>query len=650
MAYCHPFFIIRIASFFITLLAHLTKSHRMKFIPYITILLASLITANTLFSQKTDDLFMTKSIKKAVENKTRTLKGIPGINYWQNSTDYFIKVELIPDTRTLIGSEEITYVNNSPDTLKELWINLIQDLLKKGVARDWDLGKIDLHDGVNIKAISIDGKSIDINSKAISHTSTIMKIALKKYFSPKSSHKVKIEWTSVITGTRNVRNGTYNKTNFMVGYWFPKIAVYDDIYGWDKIPHKGNCEFYNEFGDFEVEITVPKDYIVWSSGILQNKEEVLNKKYIKRMEEAKQSDEIIHIVTQKDRDNGDIMVNGDKLTWKFKVKDMPDFAFSASKTYIWDGTSIQLKTKRVTVYTAYKSKSPDFSEVTEISRNTIDYYSNISPKIEFPYSQITIFNGGGGMEYPGMVNDGDMINRNNTLYVTSHEIGHSYFPFNTGLNEELYAWMDEGMISYLPSGFIAKYTNDSNYFPFKRFIEAYNNRAGTAFEIPLMIPSTNTGFAYRWQAYNRSSLAFSTLHDYLGEELFSKGLQKFTKRWKSKHPTPFDFFYTFNDVAGEDLGWFWKPWFYDLGYADLTIGEIQNNRVEIINNGGFPVAVKLVITTKDGEVHKYGAKANIWKGGVKRMWINISEKDIISFKLDTELIPDAFPEDNYLKK
>jgi hypothetical protein len=592
---------------------------------------------------------MIKSIKNAVESKTRTLKGIQGQNYWQNSTDYFIKVELIPETRTLIGSEEITYVNNSPDTLKMLWVNIVQDLLKKGVARDWDLGKLDLHDGVNIKTISIDDKSIEINSKDVYHTSTIMRINLKKYFSPKSTHKVKIEWESVITGTRNVRNGTYNKTNFMVGYCFPKIAVYDDIYGWDKIPHKGNCEYYNEFGNFEVEIIVPKDYIVWSSGKLQNKEEVLNDKFIKRMEKAEQSDDIIHIVTQKDRDEGNIMVSGDKLTWKFMAKDMPDFAFSASKTFIWDGTSIQLNSKRVTIFTAYKTESPDFHEVADLSRKTVDYYSNEFPKIEFPYSQITIFNGGGGMEYPGMVNDGDMKERNNTLYITAHEIGHSYFPFNTGLNEELYAWMDEGLISFLPNGFIAKYTNDSNYIPFKRFIETYNNKAGTTFEIPLMIPSTNTGFAYRWQAYNRSSVAFSTLYDYLGEETFAKCLQEFTKRWKSKHPTPFDFFYTFNDVAKEDLAWFWKPWFFDLGYADLAIGETESNRIEILNKGGFPVAIKLIVHTKDGSTHRYGAKANIWKGGVKSMWINISEKDVTSFQLDTELIPDAFPEDNIKK-
>ncbi len=619
----------------------------MKFFPYIAFVLISLASINYSFAQKTDDLFMTKSLKKAVENKSRTLKGIPGSDYWQNSTDYNIKVELIPDTRTLNGSEVITYVNNSPDTLKVLWVNLIQDLFKKGVARDWDLGNADLHDGVNIKAISIDGNRIDVKSKAISHSSTIMRINIEKFFSPKSTHKIKISWTSIITATHNVRNGTYDKTNFMVGYWFPKIAVYDDIYNWDKIPHKGNCEFYNEFGNFEVEITVPKDYIVWSSGVLQNKEEVLNKKFIERMEEAEQSDQIIHIVTQKDRDEGDIMVKGEKLTWKFKVNDMPDFAFSASKSYIWDGTSIQLQHKRVTIFTAYKSKSPDFNEVADISRKTIDYYSNIYPKIEYPYSQITIFNGGGGMEYPAMVNDGDMENRNTTLYVTSHEIGHSYFPFNTGLNEELYAWMDEGLITYLPRAFVGKYTLDSAYIPLKSIIQAYNKRAGSIFELPLMIPSTNTGFAYRWQAYNRSSVAFSTLYNYLGEEIFAKGLRKFTMRWKSKHPTPFDFFYTFNDVAAQDLAWFWKPWFYEMGYADLSIGEIKYDKVEIINKGGFPVEVKLIITTKDGNIHRYGAKADIWKNEVKSIWINISEKEIKSFRLDTETTPDAFPEDNY---
>jgi len=166
-----------------------------------------------------------------------------------------------------------------------------------------------------------------------------------------------------------------------------------------------------------------------------------------------------------------------------------------------------------------------------------------------------------------------------------------------------------------------------------------------------MVTSDNlSAQAYRHHAYSRSSTAFYVLFRYLGEEKFSKALQVFTERWNGKHPTPYDLFYTFDHIADENLEWFWKPWFFDLAYADLAIGEIENNRVEIINKGGFPVEVKLILTTKDGKTHNYGAKANIWKNGIKSVWINIAEKDIVSYKLGTELVPDAFLEDNFMER
>jgi aminopeptidase N len=247
-----------------------------------------------------------------------------------------------------------------------------------------------------------------------------------------------------------------------------------------------------------------------------------------------------------------------------------------------------------------------------------------------------------------MVNDGDFDDYNATLYVTAHEIGHSYFPFNTGLNEQSSAWMDEGMITFLPRIFVNDNTKDSNYVVFKDIIDIYNKRAGSSFEIPLMIPSTNTGFAYRYHAYNRSSVAFLTLYNYLGEEKFTSALKEFAKVWEHKHPYPYDFFFTFNKVAGEDLSWFWKPWFYEMGYADLSIGKIENNKVQILNKGGFPVGVNLTIKTKDGNTN-ITRKANVWKNGISEIWIDLPKGKITQIELDTKTTPDVFPKDNILR-
>ena len=600
-------------------------------------------------AQSTQGLFMTKELKNAAANGTRSLDGKPGVHYWQNKSDYAIKVVFNPELRSISGQEIIQYSNQSPDTLHIIYFNLIQDLFKKGTARDWDMGKVDLTEGVNIQSISIDGNVISMTSGQVFHNSTIMGVRLSEPILPHSQHAIEVAWSFVMPSKVNVRMGTYGKTNFMVAYWFPKLAVYDDVYGWANMPHTGRSEYYNEFGNFEVEITVPQGYSIWSTGLLQNADELYQKKYLKRIEEAKKSEEVVHIITEQDHAEGKILLAGDQLTWKFKAEKVPDFAFAVSNTYLWDASSIQSGTKRVSVNAVFKPSSPDFRTVVEIACKSIDFFSNESPKIEFPYPQITIFNGDGGMEFPGMVNDGDSKTLTGTLYVTSHEIGHSYFPFNTGLNEQRYAWMDEGLITFLPRKMVAKYTDDTSYTAFCDIIQAYNEKAGSEFEIPLMISSTNTGFAYRYHAYGRSSVAFYTLSDYLGEAKFDAALLEFSKRWEQKHPTPFDLFFTMNEIAGEDLAWFYKPWFFDLAYADLALGKFENNKIEVINKGGLPVAINLTVYA-DGKEIEISKKADVWKNGLQSLWIDLTElgnfKSVEKLVLDVKLTADAFPEDN----
>ena len=600
------------------------------------------------YTQKTADLFMPKAYKRALESKTRSMTGEPGTKYWQNRSDYQIKASFDVEKRTISGMEIIHYSNNSPDTLKVLYFNLIQDIFKKGVARDWDLGTVDLHDGVKIKSIIIDGVQINLKSKSVKHKSSKMSVSLPSSFVPKSQHKVEVNWEVVLPGTRTVRMGTYNKTNFMVAYWYPKVAVYDDLWAWAREPHTGNCEYYNEFGNFEVEIKVPKSYMLWSTGVLQNDDEVYQKAVSKRIAQAKESNKVIHIATTQDIEKGNVLQSGDSLLWKFKAKDVPDFAFAMSKSYIWDATSVASAKGRVLINAVYKPTSSDFNTVADVAQKSIDFFINESPKIDFPYPQITIFNGAGGMEFPGMVNDGDSHSYTSTLFVTSHEIGHSYFPFNTGLNEQLYAWMDEGLITFFPRKVIAKYTDDTSYVVYADIIKSYNHYAGSIWEIPLMIPSTNTGFSYRYQAYSRSSVAFYTLSEYLGADTFDLALQEFSRRWQQKHPTPYDFFNTFNEIAGEDLAWFWKPWFFDLAYADLTLEVANNQMFTIVNKGGLPVPIHLTIYLKNGKIETIDLPASTWKDGKKTFSVNFKDKGFTfkKLELDTKLTPDAYVDDN----
>lgn len=603
-------------------------------------------------AQKTKELFMPKELKKAYENETRSYDGTPGKNYFQNRTDYEIKAEFIPESRIIAGSEIITYKNNSKDSLSHIYIKLYQDLFKKGGARNWDLGPVDIHNGIQIESLKINNSEIELNSDNISRRATIMRVSLPKKIIPSGIAKIQINWKLVIPGTVPVRMGTYHGTNFMVAYWYPKMAVYDDIRSWNSIPHTGSCEYYNDFGNFDVEITVPREYNVWSSGLLQNANEIYTDKYLEKIEKAAKSDKVIKVVTKEDRIDNKITLNNKKHTYKFKATNVPDFAFAASNSYLWDATSITVGNKKVLVHAVYYEKSRDFHEVAEISRQIIDFYSTKSPGIDFPYPQLVAFNGRGGMEFPGMVNDGDESTRDRTISLTAHEIGHTYFPFYTGLNEQRYAWMDEGLISFLPQKVVAALTHDKDYDASKSNFRGYNRLAGTELEIPLMVSSVNTGQAYRYHAYTRSSTAFSVLHELIGEEKFNQGLQEFARRWNSKHPTPYDFFFTFNEVVGEDLGWFWKPWFFEMGYADLALGKITKSEdkqsIELINKGGFPVHVYLKIGLENGEEKIIKKPATVWKGNVKSIKIQLPKSSIKYLELDPERAPDAYPENNKL--
>ncbi|RUA24862.1 MAG: hypothetical protein DSY76_07355, partial [Bacteroidetes bacterium] len=312
-------------------------------------------------AQNTEDLFMNKAFKKALSNKTRSLTGRPGSNYWQNCADYKINASFDAESRMIKGEETISYFNNSPDTLYNLYFDLIQDLYKKGTARDWDLGQVDLHDGVNIKFIDIDG--VEYELAAIYRNATKMVVKLKNHFAPKTKHRIEIHWDLIIPGTRTVRMGTYHKTNFMIAYWFPKMAVYDDLWGWALEPHTGNCEYYNEFGDYDVTITMKAPYILWSTGILQNELEIFQKNILKRLKKSAETDEVVHIVTADDLLQEKVLKKSDEIVWKFKAFDVPDFAFAASKDYIWDATSVESGGRRVNINAIYKTHSINFRNV-----------------------------------------------------------------------------------------------------------------------------------------------------------------------------------------------------------------------------------------------------------------------------------------------
>jgi hypothetical protein len=401
---------------------------------------------------------------------------------------------------------------------------------------------------------------------------------------------------------------------------------------------------------------VPANYVVWATGQLQNPEETLHPEILTKYKEALNSASIVSIISPEDLEKGVKTVkNSGKLTWKFKAESVPDFAFATSDHYLWDASSLVMDNGRsVLIAAAYDPESKDFYQVAEIARNVIDYLSTTMPAVPFPYPEMTVFNGGGGMEFPMMVNDASTKTLASTVHLTAHEIAHTYFPFYMGINEKKYAWMDEGWAMMLPFGIEKELAPD--YQPVERTINAYEKMAGLEYELPLMAPSITMSShtyatTYRHAAYYKPGTAYHLLHQMLGDEDFKKGLHAYMDRWNGKHPIPFDFFFTFNDVLQQDLNWFWRPWFFETGNPDLAIDSVSVQKksasVRIRNKGQMPVPVKLTFFYSNGTTSSLEKPITVWKDGKNELELShdLSGR-LVKIELGSEQIPDSVPLNN----
>jgi hypothetical protein len=605
------------------------------------------------FSQS--NLFIPRDVLAAYEKGTRSFDGTPGERYWQNFSEYKINVSVEPKTRLVKGNEVITYYNNSPDSLYEIVFNIIQDLNKPETERNREISKEAITSGVDIERFAVnDSDIVIIDNEYFLRKNTLLTVILDEPVPPNSKISFQIDWNFIIPKGKNPRMGTYDSTSFLIAYWFPQVAVYDDIDGWDKLAHNGEQEFYNDFSNFDVEIRVPNTFGVWATGILQNPDEVLTPAYLSRYEEAHISDEIINIVTKDEVRSGKIYNSDSEFnTWKYKAENVTDFTFGISDHYLWDAVSLVVDEdtdRRTYVAAVYKEESEDFYEVADIAKKAINYFSNILPAVPFPFPSLTVFNGRGGMEFPMMINDGSEVSRARTVDVTSHETAHQYMPFYLGINEEKYSWMEEGMAEFLPFDFQRE---EGEYFPRIRIVIGYERFAGEEMEMPMMIPNFQLRDLTRvYSIYFRPALAYDFLREVLGKALFNKCMHEYIKRWHGKHPIPYDFFFTINEVTGKDLSWYWKPWFFERGYPDLAIknASYDNGKleIEIEKVGIIPIPVNLVVTCKDYSRIEVYESATVWEKGNNILKIEReSDSNPLSIILGSDFIPDSNEKNNY---
>lgn len=616
----------------------------------IYLLLACLLSMQIGHSQS--KLFMPRDFYNAYKNNTRAYNGTPGANYFQNSANYFIEVELDPSTRLISGTEKVEYFNNSPDTLRGIVVRFYQDFHKKGAIRNIACTPNDLHDGVDVTKISGNINGVE-NTLTLARTnSTLRFYRLQNPLPPNEMISLNIDWNFTMPKDFKMRYGVYDSTTYFVAYWFPQIGVFDDLTRWYFQPFVGSQEFYNDFCNFDVKIKTPQDFIVWATGELQNTEDLFTKKYLDRINLAKNSSDVVKIVTENDLGE-QIVKQADYNIWHFKAQNVTDFAFACGDHCLWDATSIEKidgSDEGVFISAVYRSGTIDFEDVADIAQKTIGIMSNDVLGVPFPFPSMTVFSGGeSGMEFPMMVNDEEFDTYEGTVFVTSHEVSHSYFPFLVGTNEHQFAWMDEGLITLLPKEVEKQVAGVDAVV---QVVSGFSQWAGKKYEVPLMSPSFSlSGYTYMFQAYSRSANAFLALKLLIGEDLFKKVLQEYISRWSYKHPSPYDFFYTVEDVVDEDLSWFWEPWFFEFGYPDLAIDNAvqSDNEISIMikNEGFLPVNVFLTLTYEDNSIEIIEKSAKVWQN-TKEVSINhFIDKKVADITLGNPYIPDSYPENNY---
>jgi len=588
------------------------------------------------------------NIRTAITKGTRTAMGQPGAHYWQNRADYSIQVRFDPRTRLVSGTESIVYTNNSPDTLRSLLFKLYPNLYKKGASRLQTIRPDDVTDGVSVSNLMVEGTAGNFPSAA---PGTDANIRVPPVI-PGKSVRVSLAFSYTLNKNSHIRTGQVDSGAFFIAYFFPRVAVYDDIDGWNRNPYLGHLEFYNDFCNFDVDVTVPGGYMVWATGDLTNRHELLSATCNQRIDEAETKDGIVTVIDSSDLARGDVLQRKDSTTWKFHAVDVTDVAFAVSNHYLWKSSSLVVDPatgRRTRVDAVFNPAHKDFDEVVDFARKTVEGMSYRFPAWPYPYPHETVFDGLDQMEYPMMVNDNPLSRREDVIELTDHEIFHTMFPFYMGVNETKYAWMDEGWASigeWLISPMIDTSIID------RYGIGEYSSGAGKENDLPIITLSTQqSGFTYFLDAYAKPAMGYLYAMDLLGDSLFRKGLHRYIRDWHGKHPIPLDFFGSMNAGSGRNLDWFWKRWFYEDGYPDLAIKEVQHKGkaafVVVANKGGKPLPVDLTIEFADGSKKEVHRSVGVWEKGNVETGVPVgSEKAIKKISLGSAHVSDTFPADN----
>ena len=671
-------------TFFCTILRFFDSLFRMKspFLPGV-LLGATLLAAGPALAQTVNTgpaydsrTLFNPSFIEQLSTPTRTAGGQPGAQYWQNAADYRIDARLDEKTARVSATVDITYTNNSPDRLPFVWLQVDQNLYRNdsrgGAITPVAGGRFGNSDRTFRGGDSLQTVSIELHGKKLKAdyrvTDTRMQIMLPEALKPNGDKLIiHIGYGFNIPEHGSDRLGrlkTKNGEIFEVGQWYPRMAVYDDVEGWNTLPYL-TAEFYLEYGNFDYTLNVPANYLVGGSGELVNPAEVLTSAQQSRLAKAAASDKTVMVrsvdeVTQaSSRPSGK---NG-RLTWHFRCQRARDVAWAASAAFVWDAAKMNLPSGRKSLaqslYPTESAQDTAWNRSTEYVKKSIEY--NSKQWYEYSYPVATNVAGVvGGMEYPGIVFCGVTARKADLWAVTDHEFGHNWFPMIVGSNERKYPWMDEGFNTFINilssgnfnNGEYAKQLNDTMRLVQGNIRYIMDPATVPPYTVPDVTPANYLGYA----AYGKMGYGLFLLRaEILGPERFDYAFRTYIKRWAFKHPQPKDFFRTMNEASGEDLTWFWREWVYNnwtLDQAVTTVAYVnqdpaQGALITVENKGQAAMPVIADVTETSGKTTRVRLPVEVWQRSGTWTFRYNSTTPLTLVRLNpTKLLPDANPGNN----
>jgi hypothetical protein len=556
------------------------------------------------------DIPVTNAIRRAFEAGTRDSTGTPGANYWQLRTDYSIDARLDRVTQSITGSERIVIHNTSPDALTEILLRLDHNIFRPKVPRGGSV-PAETTEGMVVTRLAIDGREVDLSARpagrgeaprlaAQALDQTLARLALDRPIPAGATATLEIAWRTKLPGGDGGRGHRmtqrWGDTLFQPTQWFPRVAKYDDLRGWDTNVYLGPAEFYNNFGRFDVRLDVPAGWIVTATGILQNPEEVLTERARDRLSRVLDSDETLTIVAADEVGPGRSTAEGDRLVWHFVADNVNDFAWATAEHYVWQATRATIPGRGpIPIHMVFlPERAHLFERAADLTRHALEFYSELWAPYSFP--QLTLQDGpSAGMEYPMVINSNQGA--------ADHEAAHQWWPMMVGTNETWYGWMDEGFNQYM--NVLSRAHRQGTEPNLDGRGQSYGSISGDEGEPPMMWNANYAGNFYGFQTYSKTPLMLSALGGVVGDDEVQRAMSEYTHAWAFKHPSPWDFVFFMNEALERDLGWFWYYWLWTTDSVDGSIADVRDSggatTVTVRQDGQMPSPVVLEVTFAEGD-------------------------------------------------